>query len=500
MSRALLLAGLIATLAIALPDSSAAASLNETKKLTASDAQADDQFGVSVAVSGDTAVVAARFANAGGTNAGAAYVFERDQGSQDNWGEVTKLTASDAEAGDLFGTSVAISGDIAIVGARFESAGGHQAGAAYVFQRGHGGPDNWGEVAKLTASDAQATDWFGAAVAVSGDTAVVGAYLEDAGGDFAGAAYVFQRNQGGESAWGEVTKLTASDAQAEDEFGASVAVSGDTIIVGAFQEDAGGDSAGAAYVFQRSQGGANTWGEVTKLTASDADAGDFFGVGVAVSGDTAVVGADNEDAGGSDAGAAYVFQRNQGGANAWGEVTKLTASDAQAGDFFGSGVSVSGDNAVVGAFRADVGGLGAGAAHMFERDQGGANAWGEVNKLTASDAEAGDFFGIRVSVSGGAAVVGASREDAGGSDAGAAYVFDGGAGPTPIGDANCDGSVSSIDAALVLQLVAGLLSTVGCEDAADANADGNVDSIDAALILQIGAGLLEVLPSPLPAR
>ena len=165
------------------------------------------------------------------------------------------------------------------------------------------------EVRKLLASDAQASDLFGVSVAVSGDTAVVGALQEDDGGADAGAAYVFRRDQGGTDNWGEVTKLTASDAQASDQFGYRVAVSGDTAVVGAWAEDAGGVNAGAAYVFRRDEGGADNWGQVTKLTASDAQAGDAFGNSVAVSGDTAIVGAPLEDAEGSDVGAAYVFQQ-----------------------------------------------------------------------------------------------------------------------------------------------------------------------------------------------
>ena len=129
-------------------------------------------------------------------------------------------------------------------------------------------------------------------MAISGDTAVVGACCEDTGGFDAGAAYVFQRNQGGADNWGEVKKLTASDAQASDRFGHSVAVSGDTAVVGAFREDA---LVGAAYVFQRNQGDADNWGEVKKLTASDAQDIDFFAHGVAISGDTAVVGAGEAD-------------------------------------------------------------------------------------------------------------------------------------------------------------------------------------------------------------
>ena len=183
---------------------------------------------------------------------------------------------------------------------------------------------------KLTASEAQAFDRFGSSVAVSGETVVVGARSEDAGGANAGAAYVFGRDQGGADNWGEVKKLTASDAQADDLFGGRVAVSGDTVVVGHMVLLSSGmvlvsGGLDAAYVFGRDQGGAGNWGEVRKLTASDAQTGDFFGASVAVSGDTAVVGAAFEDAVGSNAGAAYVFGRDQGGANNWGEVKKLTA-------------------------------------------------------------------------------------------------------------------------------------------------------------------------------
>ena len=297
MSRLVILVALAMALALALPDTTEAATFNEVKKLTASDADVFDRFGHSVAVSGDVAVVGAYWEDSGGSNAGAAYVYERSQGGVGNWGEVKKLIASDAEAGDFFGSSVAIDGDTAVVGASRE-------GAAYVFQRNQGGAGNWGEVKKLVASDAEADDFFGSSVAVSGDTAIVGANDD--------AAYVFRRDEGGADNWGEVKRLAVSDAQFGDRFGNSVAVSGDIAVVGAFLEDAGGLSSGAAYVFHRNQGGAGNWGELIKLTASDAQAFNHFGTSVSVTGDTAVVGASREGAGGVDggasfAGAAYVF-------------------------------------------------------------------------------------------------------------------------------------------------------------------------------------------------
>ena len=423
------------------PQSAEAALLSEVKKLLASDAQEFDTFGISVAVSGDTAVVGATQVNAE-SNRGAVYIFQRDQGGADNWGEVTRLHASDGAAFDAFGRSVAVSGDTVVVGANMEDMLSEEAGAAYVFRRDEGGVDHWGEVKKLLASDAQFRDEFGGSVAVNGDTVVVGANMEDAGGSEAGAAYVFQRDEGGVDNWGEVKKLLASDAQEFDFFGQSVAVSGDTTIVGAFGEDAGGSAAGAAYVFQRDQGGADNWGEVTKLTGSDALAADFFGQSVAVSGDTAVVGARGafagEFPGAVVGGAAYIFERDEGGAGNWGEVTRLTASDAHRGDFFGTSVAVSGDTVVVGApVRA-----GGGAPYVFQRDKGGAGNWGQVKKVTASDAEAGDGFGESVAVNGDTAIVGAPGEDAGGSRAGAAYVFEAKAAD---GDTDGDGIPNGID-------------------------------------------------------
>ena len=521
-----MLVGLAMVFVVALPGSTEAASLNEVSKLLASDPQANDDFGYSVAVSGDIAVAGAWLEDAGGDRAGAAYVFQRNYDGADAWGQVTKLVASDAQPGAVVGWSVAISGDTVVVGASGESAEGLNAGAAYVFQRNEGGSDNWGEVKKLTASDAQAEEFFGWSVAVDGDTAVVAAAGEGTTGVNAGAAYVFERDEGGTDNWGEVARLLAFDAESDGQFGWSVAVSGDSAIVGAWAENAGGSHAGAAFVFQRDEGGADNWGEVTKLIASDAQAEDFFGYSVAVSGDTAVVGALGEDAGGSRAGAAYVFQRDQGGAGNWGEVQKLTASDAQAGDDFGHGVAISGDTAVVGAAEEDVGGSRAGAAYVFQRDEGGAGNWGEFAKLTASDAREFDLLGFSVAVSDNTAVVGAYAEDTGAGSAGAAYVFDLlGAKSTPTsappetqtppatatpaptstpvstatpdvstGDANCDGTVNSIDAALVLQFSAALLGSLPCAASADVNDDGAISAIDGALILQFAAGLLPSLP------
>ena len=220
------------------------AQAQQQAKLVAADASSDDLFGVSVAMSGATAIVGAQFDDhAGGVHAGSAYAYVRAGSS---WTQQSKLVASDAAANDSFGASVAIDGDTAIAGAyKADHAGGIDAGAAYVFVRSG---TTWAEQSKLIASDAATSDWFGNSVAIDGDTAVAGAHFANhAGGSDAGAAYVFVRAG---STWTEQAKLVANDAGATDRFGLSMAIEGDTTIVGAYRDDhAGNTDAGSAYVF-----------------------------------------------------------------------------------------------------------------------------------------------------------------------------------------------------------------------------------------------------------
>ena len=382
-----------------------AESVAKEVKLTASDADAGDEFGASVAVAGDTAVVGAFLSDAAGTNSGSAYVYRFDG---TGWVEDGSLTASDTTVGDRFGASVAVAGETAVVGAPLDDDAGGEAGAAYVFR--YDGVD-WVEEAKLTASDAVPQDELGWSVAVDGDTAVIGAYLRDEADALTGAAYVF-RYDGAD--WAEEAKLTASDADAVDRFGRSVAISGDTAVVGASGNDDAGFSSGSAYVFRYDGAG---WVEEAKLTASDAAGADLFGWSVAVDGDTVAVGALFDDADAIDSGSAYVFYYD--GAR-WVEEAKLTASDAAADDEFGSSVAVAGDTVAVGARSSDAAGSNSGSAYLFRYDGAG---WVEAAKLTAADAAAGDEFGTSVAVAGDTAVVGASLSDDAGSDSGSAYVI-----------------------------------------------------------------------------
>ena len=335
---------------------------------------------------------------------------------QPRWDTTTqqaKLIASDYQASDNFGWSVAISGDTVVVGATLEDPNNiTDAGSVYIFTRSG---TTWTQQAKIQASDAQASDQFGESVAIDGDTVVVSAQYEDPGNiTTAGSAYIFTRSG---TTWTQQAKLVASDYQTNDYFGVKVAISGDTVVVGANGEDTVATGAGAAYVFTRS---GTTWTQQQKIQASDAQASSVFGTSVAIDGNTVVVGASlNDPSSIIDAGAAYVFTRS---GTTWTQQQKIQASDAQASDNFGQSVGISGNTVVVGAYAEDPNNIsGAGSVYIFTRS---GTTWTQQAKLIASDAQASDLFGQSVAIEGDTVVVGAYNEDPNNiTDAGSAYVF-----------------------------------------------------------------------------
>jgi hypothetical protein len=342
---------LLGLMALLLPVLGAQAQTPKEALLRASNAEADDQFGISVAIDGNRAIVGAPFEDGPSNNkddAGAAYVFEWTAAS--GWQEAQVLRASNAGLGDQFGSSVAIDGDRAIVGADKENGPSNTkagVGAAYVFE--WAAASGWQEVQVLRASNAESSDQFGRSVAIDGDRAIVGARREDGPSNntnTAGAAYVFERTSSG---WdqNEDQILRASNADTYDGFGWSVAIDGDRAIVGAIGEAGpsnGEDNAGAAYVFERTGSGWNQ-NEDKILRASNVEADDFFGHSVAISGDRAIVGIWGKEA-------AYVFERTSSGWNQ-NEDKILWASNAGAGDFFGWSVAIDGDRPIVGAYDED---------------------------------------------------------------------------------------------------------------------------------------------------
>ena len=353
-----------------------------------------------------------------------------------NWSQVQKLTASDGASSDRFGRGVSISGNYAVIGAVGDDDAGDRSGSAYVFEVDGGG--NWSEVQKLTAFDAAAVDQFGFCVSISGDYAVVGApYDDNNNGIDAGSAYVFERDGAGN--WIEVQKLTAFDGAVSDIFGSRVSISGDYAVISAFLDDDNGTDSGSAYVFERD--GLGNWNQIQKLTALDGATDDNFGRRVSISGDYAVVGAYHDDDDGSNSGSAYLFERD--GAGSWSQVQNLTASDGVAEDLFGDSVSISGDYAVIGAYGDDDNGDGSGSAYVFERNSGG--IWQEVQKLSASDGSANDVFGYSASISGNAILIGAFFDDDNGEDSGSAYVYTIEQAPFCPGDATGDLVVNLAD-------------------------------------------------------
>ena len=384
------------------PVATAAASAAQQAELFAPNAATNEEFGNSVAVSSDTAVVGAW---GDYQSMGSAWGFLRTGSS---WATQAKFIGPDGSVGDYFGQAVAVDGDTAVFGAPNKTVNGKSsAGAAYVYVRSSG---TWSMQAELTAGDAAASDHFGWSVSVSGDTAVIGAVGKN---DGTGAAYVFVRSG---TTWSQQAKLTAGDAAAGDSFGWSVAFSAydGMAVIGASGKNTG---TGAAYVFARS---GTAWAQQIKLTASDGTALDHFGCAVALEAysETVVVGADGAAvAGKSNAGAAYVFVPLGGGG--WGQVSRLTGGAGLAGEQFGTSVAISGSILIVGAPHRTA--ATSGSAYVFTSFSG---SWQVNQKLTAGDASAGDDYGASVAVDGWTAVVGAPGKSTGaGLYAGAAYVY-----------------------------------------------------------------------------
>ena len=382
------------------------------QKLTASDAQYFDDFGYAVAVSGETILVGALLHDGGGlADSGAAYVFTR---SGAVWAEQQKLVAGDAGAGDLFGSSLTLDGDTAVVGASSDdTAAGADAGSAYVFVRSGG---VWTQQQKLTAPAAAAGDTFGLGLDLDGTTVIVGAYRKDVGVSAdAGAAYVFTQSG---TTWSLQQALTSPTAGEGDGFGGSVALRGDVAVIGAYSDDtAAGADAGSAEVWTR---GGSVWTQRQQLLAAGGAASDAFGISVGIDAGTILVGAHQDDAaGGVDCGSVYVFT---GSGGTWSQQQQLTAAAASGGDALGIGVAIGGGTVLAGAFRDDtVAGVDAGSAYFFSWN---GTAWNQLQQVYQTDQDArNDTFGTAVSLDGGTLVVGAPRDDVAGVDAGAAYVF-----------------------------------------------------------------------------
>ncbi|MHB0755979.1 immunoglobulin-like domain-containing protein [Polaribacter sp. M15] len=363
---------------------------NEILKSLASDTASGDSFGISVAIDGNLAVIGA---NGQGTG-GSAYVFEFDGA---NWIQKTDLDALDAASGDSFGKSVAIYGNKIIVGAN----GKGSSGAAYIFANDG---INWIQEAKLLPSDG--SKLFGNSVDITNDKVIVGAFWDDENGSQSGAAYIYSFNG---VTWGDEVKLTASDGASGDYFGYAVGISGNNAIIGAYLNDDDGTSSGSGYIFNYD---GLIWSQSQKLTASDASQGDLFGRSVAIDGNNLIIGAHHNDDVQSDAGSAYIYNYN--GVN-WLENTKLLSSQPLTADNFGYSVDIKSNKVIVGVSTG-----GSGYATVFNYD---GSVWLEEDILISSDIQNGDEFSRSVSISGDNVIIGTPFKDDIGTDSGAVYFF-----------------------------------------------------------------------------
>lgn len=404
-----------------------------------------DLSGAIVAIDGDIAVVSAQAHDAEGTDAGAVWIFQRSADGDDTWREIRKLAPPDLAPFDRFGTGLALDGDTLAVGAPGNDVPLTDTGVVYVFQRDQGGPNHWGVVKRITY-DQQVAHYFGVVLSLSGDTLAVGTYGDNEMAPGAGAAYIFERDAGGPDNWGNVKKIFASDPDPDDSF-CLVAIDGDTLAVGAYRDSEMDELAGAVYVFERDEGGTENWGEIKKITAPDADFEDQFGFTLDISGDTILVGAMWDDGGGTNAGAAYVYERDEGGPENWGLVEKLLSDAPDPHDFFGHSVAIEGDFAIVGAVWDDDYGSECGAAYLFERDPA-SGGWDQVGKNYVNADPWWNQYGWGVATDGESSVVGTPAANHHGPNSGAAYVLD-----HWLVREHCEGLPNSVGAGASLGLV-----------------------------------------------
>ncbi len=307
-----------------------------------------DEFGWSVAISGDTVVVGAR---RDAFWSGSVYVFTRTAGV---WTQQAELLASDGANSDRFGYSVSIADDTVVVGAVGDEDNGADSGSAYIFARTGG---VWTQQAKLVAEDGVAFDNFANSVSIDGDTVIIGVHGDDDNGGRSGSAHIFTRDGG---VWTSQAKIVPLDGTALDEFGYSVSINGDTAIIGAPIDDNDGNNSGSAYIFTRTGG---VWTQQSKLIPADGSAVDYFGNAVAISNGAAAVGANRNDDNGSSSGSAYAFTSTDG---VWTEQAKFLATDGTEFDQFGYSVAISGDTVAIGSPFADESGSWSGSAYIFD--------------------------------------------------------------------------------------------------------------------------------------
>jgi len=388
--------------------------MNETAILTASDMEPNDNFGSSVSIYGDCVVVGAFGGSNYGTPSGSAYIFEKPIGGWMNMTESAIVSSSDSIVNDKFGCSVDISGDYIVVGAYGDSENGIYSGSAYIYKKSASRWESGNEIAKLTASDSEAYDEFGYSVNIDGNNIVVGAKRN--GG---GSAYVFSKPVDEWITGIETAILTASDNVNGDYFGSSVSISNDQIAIGAYGDDDNGSSSGSVYLYEKPMEGWINNSENSKIIATDGLESDYFASSISISGSKLIVGAMYSDENDDNNGSVYLYEKDL---NEWSNSSQnkiVQAEYTNINDYYGTTVSNNGEYSIIGSpgYKNNTG-----CAYVVHHK---GNKWETVAKLTSSDSAVDDEFGCSVDIYGDYVVIGATgdNDNSSGSKSGSAYVF-----------------------------------------------------------------------------
>lgn len=380
----------------------------QIKKLLASDGATNHYFGWSADIEGDFAVVGAYLAD---NLVGAAYIYKKNLGGSNNWGELKKLSPENGTYGNNFGYSVVIEGDVIAVSEFSE-----EQGAVYIYGKDVGGSDNWGLIKKLTppAEDTDIIE-FGQDIDLSGDYLIVGA--DDNGRR--GKAYIYYRNNGGTDNWGKVQDLTES-VYSGDQYGNKVAISGNIAIVSSpwWYDD---NNIGKVYLYEKDHGGTDNWGKVTELSPKTEVGNEFFGSDIDVDGDYIIV----SSTGRKPDGIVYVYNRDHGGTDNWGQTTVFNNSNINAVEGFGNSISISGLNIVVSGWGYHAGNISdAGIVRTFQIDTNNHNVIYRKSILVNPEPFVNDWFGAAVALDGNTLISTAYNDDDNGQSSGSAYIFE----------------------------------------------------------------------------
>lgn len=372
----------------------------ENYRLLPPPGSSDFFFGSAVDINEDYAIIGAPGDDENGNRSGSAYIYMRDE---NGWSQQVKLTSSDAKKNDNFGIAVAINSDFAVIGAYGNDDNGKNTGSVYIYKRTG---SSWIQETKLLPSDSDSLQLFGNSVDIYEHYIIVGAYGHDSIASNSGAAYVFHYDSIG---WEQDTILFPEDGGMEHEFGTSVSIFQNIVLIGSPQTYPG-TLPGAAYLFKLQNG---KWSESQKLSLPDTSVYKWFGTSVAISADYLVVGASMDTIGYSLAGAAYVYRKDNG---SWEQQAELIPSDGLVADFFGIAVDISNDCVIIGAREHK----NVGAAYIFQRS---GETWAQQVKLIPAEPGSGYGFGLSVSIWEDTIFVGADGEDEQGIDSGSVYIF-----------------------------------------------------------------------------